>query len=67
MGGMGSSETKAATSSATPLTVDKQASIREFIFAFEEKKRKKKEVKPVKKDDDVVSFSPLTAFMRACA
>ena len=63
MGEMGQSETQAVSSGATPLTVDKRASIQEFIFAFEEKKRKKKKPKPVKKDDDVVSFSPLTFYI----
>ena len=63
MGEMGQSETQAVSSGASPLTVDKRASIQEFIFAFEEKKRKKKKPKPVKKDDDVVSFSPLTFYI----
>ena len=63
MGEMGQSETQAVSSGASPLTVDKRASIQEFIFAFEEKKRKKKKPKPAKKDDDVVSFSPLTFYI----
>ena len=63
MGEMGQSETQSVSSGASPLTVDKRASIQEFIFAFEEKKRKKKKPKPVKKDDDVVSFSPLTFYI----
>ena len=63
MGEMGQSETQAVSSGASPLTVDKRASIQEFIFAFEEKKRKKKKVKPVKEDDNIVSFSPLTIFL----
>jgi len=63
MGEMGQSETQAVSSSATPLTVDKRASIQEFIFAFEEKKRKKKKPKPAKEDDNVVSFSPLTFYI----
>ena len=63
MGEMGQSETQAVSSGASPLTVDKRASIQEVIFAFEEKKRKKKKPKPVKKDDDVVSFSPLTFYI----
>ena len=63
MGEMGQSETQAVSSGASPLTVDKRASIQEFIFAFEEKKRKKKKVKPVPKKDDVVSFSPLTFYI----
>ena len=63
MGGMGQSEAQAVSSSATPLTVDKRASIQEFIFAFEEKKRKKKKPKPAKEDDKVISFSPLTFYI----
>ena len=63
MGEMGQSETQAVSSGASPLTVDKRASIQEFIFAFEEKKRKKKKVKPAKEDDNIVSFSPLTIFL----
>ena len=63
MGEMGQSETQAVSSGASPLTVDKRASIQEFIFAFEEKKRKKKKPKPVKKDDAAVSFSPLTFYI----
>ena len=61
MGEMGQSETQSVSSGASPLTVDKRASIQEFIFAFEEKKRKKKKVK--KEDDNIVSFSPLTIFL----
>ncbi len=68
MGEMGQSETQAVSSGATPLTTDKRASIQEFIFAFEEKKRKKKKVNPAKEDDNIVSFSPLTFYIdRACA
>ena len=63
MGEMGQSETQAVSSGASPLTVDKRASIQEFIFAFEEKKRKKKKPKPAKEDDNIVSFSPLTIFL----
>ena len=63
MGEMGQSETQAVSSGASPLTVDKRASIQEFIFAFEEKKRKKKKPKPVKEDDNIVSFSPLTFYI----
>jgi len=63
MGEMGQSETQAVSSGATPLTTDKRASIQEFIQAFEEKKRKKKKPKPAKKDDKVVSFSPLTFYI----
>ena len=63
MGEMGQSETQAVSSGASPLTVDKRASIKEFIFAFEEKKRKKKKVKLAKEDDNIVSFSPLTFYI----
>ena len=63
MGEMGQSETQAVSSGASPLTADKRASIQEFIFAFEEKKRKKKKVKPAKEDDNIDSFSPLTIFL----
>ena len=63
MGEMGQSETQAVSSGATPLTVDKRASIQEFIHAFEEKKRKKKKPKPAKEDDNIVSFSPLTFYI----
>ena len=63
MGEMGQSETQAVSSGASPLTVDKRASIQEFIFAFEEKKRKKKKPKPAKDDDNIVSFSPLTFYI----
>jgi len=63
MGEMGQSESQAVSSGASPLTVDKRASIQEFIFAFEEKKRKKKKPKPAKEDDNVVSFSPLTFYI----
>ena len=61
MGEMGSEESRAVSSGASPLTADKRVSIQEFIFAFEEKKRKKKKVK--KEDDNIVSFSPLTIFL----
>ena len=63
MGEMGQSETQAVSSGASPLTADKRASIQEFIFAFEEKKRKKKNPKPAKEDDNIVSFSPLTFYI----
>ena len=56
-------ETQSVSSGASPLTVDKRASIQEFIFAFEEKKRKKKKPKPAKEDDNIVSFSPLTFYI----
>jgi len=61
MGEMSSEDSRAVTSGASPLTVDKRVSIQEFIHAFEEKKRKKKKVK--KEDDNIVSFSPLTIFL----
>ena len=63
MGEMGQSETQSVSSGASPLTIDKRASIQEFIFAFEEKKRKKKKPKPAKEDDNIVSFSPLTFYI----
>jgi len=64
MGEMGSEDSRAVSAGASPLTADKRVSIQEFIFAFEEKKRKKKKVKPAKKDDNIVSFSPLTIFLQ---
>ena len=51
------------SSSASPMTVDKRKTISDFIFAFEEKKRKKKKIKPAKEDDNIVSFSPLTFYI----
>jgi len=51
------------SSGATTMTVDKRKTISDFIFAFEEKKRKKKTPKPVKEDDAAVSFSPLTFYI----
>ena len=63
MGEMSSEDSRAVTSGASPLTADKRVSIQEFIHAFEEKKRKKKKVKPAKEDDNIVSFSPLTIFL----
>ena len=50
MGEMGQSESQAVSSGASPLSADKRVSIQEFLFAFEEKKRKKKKVKPVPKN-----------------
>ena len=64
MGEMSSEDSRAVSAGASPLTADKRVSIQEFIFAFEEKKRKKKKVKPAKKDDNIVSFSPLTIFLQ---
>ena len=64
MGEMSSEASRAVSAGASPLTVDKRVSIQEFIFAFEEKKRKKKKDKPVKKDDNIVSISPLTIFLQ---
>jgi len=63
MGEMSSEDSMAVSAGASPLTADKRVSIQEFIFAFEEKKRKKKKVKPAKKDDNIVSFSPLTFYI----
>ena len=56
--------TGAVSSGASPLSNDKRASIYDFIATFEEKKRAKKRVKPTpKKDDNIVSFSPLTFYI----
>ena len=63
MDGMGS-DASAVSSGASPLSADKRASIYDFIATFEEKKRAKKRVKPTpKKDDNIVSFSPLTFYI----
>ena len=59
------SDASAISSGASPLSADKRASIYDFIATFEEKKRAKKRVKPVpKKDDNLISFSPLTIFIK---
>ena len=64
MEGMGS-DAGAVSSGASPLSADKRASIYDFINTFEEKKRQKKRVKTEpKKDDSIVSFSPLTIFIK---
>ena len=64
MEGMGS-DAGAVSSCASPLSADKRASIYDFIHTFEEKKRQKKRVKTEpKKDDSIVSFSPLTIFIK---
>ena len=64
MEGMGS-DASAVASGASPLSADKRASIYDFIHTFEEKKRQKKRVKTEpKKDDSIVSFSPLTIFIK---
>ena len=64
MEGMGS-DAGAVSSGASPLSADKRASIYDFIATFEEKKRAKKRVKTEpKKDDSIVSFSPLTIFIK---
>ena len=64
MEGMGS-DAGAVSSGASPLSADKRASIYDFIHTFEEKKRQKKRVKTEpKKDDSIVSFSPLTIFIK---
>jgi len=64
MDGMGS-DAGAVSSGASPLSADKRASIYDFIHTFEEKKRQKKRVKTEpKKDDNIVSFSPLTSFIK---
>ena len=64
MGEMGSEESRAVSSGASPLTADKRVSIQEFIHAFEEKKRAKKRAKVKTDEDNIVSFSPLVYFMR---
>ena len=57
-------DTGAISSGASPLSTDKRASIYDFIATFEEKKRAKKRVKPTpKKDDNIISFSPLTFYI----
>ena len=64
MEGMGS-DAGAVSSGASPLSADKRASIYYFIHTFEEKKRQKKRVKTEpKKDDSIVSFSPLTILIK---
>ena len=63
MEGMGS-DAGAVSSGASPLSADKRASIYDFIHTFEEKKRAKKRDKTEpKKDDNIVSFSPLTFYI----
>ena len=63
MDGMGT-DAGAISSGSSPLSADKRASIYDFIHTFEEKKRQKKRVKTEpKKDDNIVSFSPLTFYI----
>ena len=64
MGEMGTQEASSVSSGTSPMTADKRASIYDFIRTFEEKKRKKKKVKSTKEDDNIVSLSPLTYFLR---
>jgi len=66
MGDMETGEKANITSSASPLTVDKRKAIHDFIHTFEEKKRKKKKVKMEKSnaDEDIISLSPLTQYMK---
>ena len=47
---------------ASPLTADKRATIYDFIYAFEEKKRKKKKPKETV-DTKLVKMSPLTTYL----
>ena len=56
----------AVSSGASTMTVDKRKTIYDFIHAFEEKKRKKKKVKVEKSktNDDIISLSPLTQYMK---
>jgi hypothetical protein len=65
MGDMATDEKGTISAGATPLTIDKRASIYEFIHAFEEKKRKKKKAAaiPKKKDEAIISLSPLTFYI----
>ena len=57
-------ETGAISSGASPLSTDKRASIYDFIATFEEKKRAKIRVKTTpKKDDTIISLSPLTFYI----
>jgi len=64
MGDMATSEKGTISAGATPLTIDKRASIYEFIHTFEEKKRKKKKAAATpKKDKAIISLSPLTFYI----
>jgi len=47
---------------ASPLTADKRATIYDFIYAFEEKKRKKKKPKETV-DTKLAKMSPLTTYL----
>jgi len=47
---------------ASPLTTDKRATIYDFIFTFEEKKRKKKRAKEIS-DSKITKLSPLTTYL----
>jgi len=69
MENMTAGEQSGIASGATLMTVDKRATIYEFIHTFEEKKKSKKKPKVVskKKDEAILELSPLTSFMRACA
>ena len=66
MGDMDAGEKATITAGATTMTVDKRKTIYDFIHAFEEKKRKKKKVKVEKSkiNDDIISLSPLTPYMK---
>ena len=59
MGDATTGEKGTISAGASPLTIDKRASIYEFIHTFEEKKRKKKKIKVDVSNDNIVSFSPL--------
>ena len=59
MGDATTGEKGTISAGASPLTIDKRASIYEFIHTFEEKKRKKKKIKADVSNDNIVSFSPL--------
>ena len=66
MGDMATGEKASVSSGASPMTADKRKTIYDFIHTFEEKKRKKKRVKVEKTDvdDEVISLSPLTQYMK---
>ena len=66
MGDISAEEKASIVSGASPMTADKRKTIQDFIHTFEEKKRKKKKVKVEKSktNDDIISLSPLTQYMK---
>ena len=66
MGEISADEKASIVSGASPMTADKRKTIYDFIYTFEEKKRKKKRVKVEKSNtnDDIISLSPLTVYMK---